>query len=333
MPLDAARHAAAGSRRSPATAGSAGSRRSGSRDGRVAFAGSAIELETRADPHTLPDRARPRRGRDPGPDRRPPPSRRGRRSSLDRIDLTASPTLDDGLARIAAAHAALADADAWLEGHGWHNDRWGVWPTADDLERVAPGRARRALGARPPRPVGQPSGAGDRRDRRRPRRSGRRDHPARRGRRADGRPPRGRGAARDGPRPAADRASATRPSIARLAARPRPARRRRGPRSGRAVAPGGPRPGDRGLPASSTSAATCRSASMPRSARSSSTTAIGLGAAERRSARAARRPGPVRLAEAVRRRDARVADGRAPRADRAGGRAGRCRRAPSAGSG
>jgi hypothetical protein len=25
-------------------------------------------------------------------------------------------------------------------GHGWHNDRWGVWPTADDLERVAPSR-------------------------------------------------------------------------------------------------------------------------------------------------------------------------------------------------
>ena len=52
MPLDAL-VTAAGSRRSPAIAGSAGSRRSGSADGRVAFAGSAVELETRADPHTV----------------------------------------------------------------------------------------------------------------------------------------------------------------------------------------------------------------------------------------------------------------------------------------
>ena len=29
---------------------------------------------------------------------------------------------------------------AWLEGHGWDVDRWGGWPTADDLETVAPGR-------------------------------------------------------------------------------------------------------------------------------------------------------------------------------------------------
>ena len=29
---------------------------------------------------------------------------------------------------------------AWLEGHGWDVDRWGRWPTADDLEAVAPGR-------------------------------------------------------------------------------------------------------------------------------------------------------------------------------------------------
>ena len=49
-------------------------------------------------------------------------------------------TLDDGLARIRAGHAALPDADAWLEGAGWDNDRWGGWPTAIDLERVAPGR-------------------------------------------------------------------------------------------------------------------------------------------------------------------------------------------------
>ena len=57
-----------------------------------------------------------------------------------RVDLHDAPTLDDGLARIRAGHAALPDADAWLEGAGWDNDRWGGWPTAIDLERVAPGR-------------------------------------------------------------------------------------------------------------------------------------------------------------------------------------------------
>jgi predicted amidohydrolase YtcJ len=44
------------------------------------------------------------------------------------------------LARIAAAHAALVDPDAWLEGDDWTADGWGGWPDAADLERVAPGR-------------------------------------------------------------------------------------------------------------------------------------------------------------------------------------------------
>ena len=108
-------------------------------DGRVAFAGSAIELETRADPHTLRVELDPDEVAIPGlSDAHLHLAEGG--LSLDRIDLTSSPTLDDGLARIAAAHAALPDEAGWLEGHGWHNDRWGVWPTADDLERVAPGR-------------------------------------------------------------------------------------------------------------------------------------------------------------------------------------------------
>ncbi len=108
-------------------------------DGRVAFAGSAIELETRADPHTLRIEMDPDEVAIPGlTDAHLHLAEGG--LALDRIDLTSSPTLDDGLTRIAAAHAALADPDAWLEGHGWHNDRWGVWPTAADLERVAPGR-------------------------------------------------------------------------------------------------------------------------------------------------------------------------------------------------
>src|SRR5829696_5556029 len=109
-------------------------------DGRVAFAGSAIELETRADPHTLRIELDPDEVAIPGlTDAHLHLAEGG--IALDRIDLTTSPTLDDGLKRIEAAHAALDDPDAWLEGHGWHNDRWGVWPTADDLERVAPRRA------------------------------------------------------------------------------------------------------------------------------------------------------------------------------------------------
>jgi predicted amidohydrolase YtcJ len=108
--------------------------------GRVAFAGSAVDLETRADPHTRRIEMDPDEIAIPGlTDAHLHLAEGG--LSLDRIDLTPTPTLDSGLEAIAAANAALTDPDAWLEGHGWHNDRWGVWPTADDLERVAPGRA------------------------------------------------------------------------------------------------------------------------------------------------------------------------------------------------
>jgi predicted amidohydrolase YtcJ len=107
-------------------------------DGRVAFAGSAVELETRADPHTRRIELDPDEVAIPGlSDAHLHLAEAG--LSLDRIDLSTTPTLDAGLALIAAAHAAQPP-DTLLEGHGWHNDRWGVWPTADDLERVAPGR-------------------------------------------------------------------------------------------------------------------------------------------------------------------------------------------------
>lgn len=47
------------------------------------------------------------------------------------------------LERIGAVHARLAAGDdraTPIEGHGWSIDRLGGWPTAMDLERVAPGR-------------------------------------------------------------------------------------------------------------------------------------------------------------------------------------------------
>jgi len=56
-----------------------------------------------------------------------------------RVDLADAPTLDEGLRRVAAA--ATADGGrGWIEGKGWDADRWGRWPAAADLERVAPGR-------------------------------------------------------------------------------------------------------------------------------------------------------------------------------------------------
>lgn len=60
--------------------------------------------------------------------------------SVDDVDLAGAKSLEDGLALIAGADRALADQEAWLEGAGWGVDRWGGWPAADDLERVAPGR-------------------------------------------------------------------------------------------------------------------------------------------------------------------------------------------------
>ena len=66
--------------------------------------------------------------------------------SARQVDLEPEPTIAAGLARLAEADATLDDPAAWLLGHGWDLDRWGRWPTADDLATVAPGR-RMALWA------------------------------------------------------------------------------------------------------------------------------------------------------------------------------------------
>lgn len=116
----------------------------GIRDGRVAFAGSAVELETRADPFTVRYELDPEEVAIPGLTDAHLHLAEGGIAS-EQVDLSTSPSLADGLARIAQAHGRVAGAD-WIEGHGWDVDRWGGWPTSADLERVAPGR-RAALWA------------------------------------------------------------------------------------------------------------------------------------------------------------------------------------------
>jgi predicted amidohydrolase YtcJ len=111
----------------------------GIRDGRIAFAGTEIQLETRADPFTQRINLEPDEVAIPGlTDAHLHLAQAA--LALRQVDLSTSPTIEAGLARVGAAHEALADRDAWLDGHGWDADRWGRWPTAEDLERVAPGR-------------------------------------------------------------------------------------------------------------------------------------------------------------------------------------------------
>jgi predicted amidohydrolase YtcJ len=111
----------------------------GVRDGRIAFAGTEVALETRADPLTE------RIALDP--DEVVVPGLTDAHLHLTecalaaiRVDLTGADSLESGLALILAAHLRAGSEDAWLEGHGWDPDRWGGWPTADSLESVAPGR-------------------------------------------------------------------------------------------------------------------------------------------------------------------------------------------------
>jgi predicted amidohydrolase YtcJ len=116
----------------------------GIRDGRIAFAGSEVFLETRADPFTQRIRLEADQVAIPGlTDAHLHLAQAA--IAKRQVDLTDAPTLDEGLARLRAAHQALPP-DEWLEGHGWDSDRWGSWPTADQLETVAPGR-RAALWA------------------------------------------------------------------------------------------------------------------------------------------------------------------------------------------
>ncbi len=111
----------------------------GVRAGRIAFAGSEVALETRADPFTERIALEPDEVAIPGlTDAHMHLASAA--AAMGHVDLSAAATLADGLAMIGAAHRRTDDPDTWLEGHGWDPDRWGRWPTAEDLERVAPGR-------------------------------------------------------------------------------------------------------------------------------------------------------------------------------------------------
>jgi predicted amidohydrolase YtcJ len=111
----------------------------GIRDGRVAFAGSEVQLETRADPFTERIALEPDEVAVPG--LTDAHLHLAHAAIVDRqVDLSDAVTLQDGLERIRVGHERLLDPEAWLEGHGWDSDRWGRWPTAAELETVAPGR-------------------------------------------------------------------------------------------------------------------------------------------------------------------------------------------------
>ena len=110
----------------------------GIREGKVAFAGSAVELETRADPHTR------RIELEPGEIAIPALTDAhlhvaDAALAADQVDLTTAATVDEAAARVADAAARLREP-AWIEGGGWDQRRFGAWPTAAALDRAAPGR-------------------------------------------------------------------------------------------------------------------------------------------------------------------------------------------------
>lgn len=110
----------------------------GIRDGIVAFAGSAIDLETRADPHTRRIELEPGEIAISGiTDAHLHVA--GAALAAEQLDLGGAPTLAAALDLVAGAAARIPEP-GWIEGSGWDQRRWGAWPTAAALERVAPRR-------------------------------------------------------------------------------------------------------------------------------------------------------------------------------------------------
>ena len=107
--------------------------------GKVAFAGTAIELETRADPHTKRFELEPGEIAIPGLTDAHLHFGDGAIAAT-QVDLTPAANLADGLSLLVDAARRLRP-DQWLQGAGWDQRRWGRWPTADDLDAALPGRA------------------------------------------------------------------------------------------------------------------------------------------------------------------------------------------------
>lgn len=111
----------------------------GIKDRKVAFAGSAVDLESRADPHTERFELEPGEIAIPG-------LIDAHLHLIDaaleaeRVDLTTAQSIDAALGAIRADEATLGPDD-WLEGAGWDQRRFGRWPTAADLDSAVPGRA------------------------------------------------------------------------------------------------------------------------------------------------------------------------------------------------
>ncbi|HUQ43496.1 MAG TPA: amidohydrolase [Candidatus Limnocylindria bacterium] len=110
----------------------------GIRDGKVAFAGTAIELETRADPHTRRIELEPGEIAIPG-------LTDAHLHVIDaalaaeQVNLAEAQTIDEALTLIEAGAARIPEP-GWVQGGSWDHRRFGAWPTADAIEQVAPGR-------------------------------------------------------------------------------------------------------------------------------------------------------------------------------------------------
>jgi predicted amidohydrolase YtcJ len=109
------------------------------RDGRIVAAGRAGDVEAATGPGT--------RRIDLAPDELALPGLTDAHLHLadaavaaGQLDLETASTLAAGLALVRSAHERLGTGDGWLRGGGWDAGRWGGWPTAADLDRVAPGR-------------------------------------------------------------------------------------------------------------------------------------------------------------------------------------------------
>ena len=93
----------------------------GIRDGRVAFAGSEVDLETRADPHTERIALEPDQVAIPGLTDAHLHLAIAGIAARD-VDVHGTSSVEEGMALIGAAHEGLSDPDAWLLSQGDGND-------------------------------------------------------------------------------------------------------------------------------------------------------------------------------------------------------------------